>query len=83
MSDGDRVARVDFLFRKQRTVVEADGRIKYDAPAVLWNEKLREDWLRDMGLEVVRATWADGDDRGASLVARVGRAFERSARWAA
>jgi hypothetical protein len=84
------IARVDFLFRAQRTVVEADGRVKYDDPAptrspgsVLWEEKLREDRLRDLGFEVVRATWADGRNGGAALVERVLRAFARSARRAA
>jgi hypothetical protein len=75
-------ARVDFLFRDQRTVVEADGRVKYDVPAVLWQEKRREDRLRETNLEVVRATWADGDDGGSDLVARVHRAFARAARAA-
>lgn len=84
-------ARVDFLFREQRTVVEADGRVKYvdetkdPDPAwrpsgdALWKEKLREDDLRDQGFEVVRATWADGEDHGQDLVRRVHRAFARAA----
>jgi hypothetical protein len=73
-----RTARVDFLFREQRTVVEADGRVKYTERGVLWAEKQREDWLRDLGFEVVRATWADGDDGGADIVRRVLRAFARA-----
>ncbi len=83
------VARVDFFFRKQRTIVEADGRVKYTDPyggqagLALWKEKRREDWLRDLGFEVVRATWADNADAGAALVGRVGRAFVRGKRWAA
>jgi hypothetical protein len=74
------LARVDFLFREQRTAVESDGRLKYDDPAALWQEKLREDRLRDLGFEVVRATWADGADGGAQLVERVRRAFTRADR---
>jgi hypothetical protein len=53
------VARVDFLWRAQRTVGEADGRGKYDDRHALWAEKRREDRLREMGLEVVRWGWGD------------------------
>lgn len=80
---GQRLARVDFLFRQQRTVVEADGRVKYDARSVLWDEKVREDGLREEGFEVVRATWDDRRDNGASLCRRTRSAFERAGRRAA
>lgn len=61
------VGRVDFLWREKRTVGEFDGRIKYgrlvpaglSAEDVLWNEKLREDRLRDAGWQVARWTWSD------------------------
>jgi hypothetical protein len=77
--------RVDFLWREQRTIGEFDGRIKYgrlvpagrSAEDVLWNEKLREDRLRDAGWEVARWTWADLSTP--SLVAgRILAAFARS-----
>ena len=77
--------RVDFLWREQRTIGEFDGRIKYGrlVPAgrspedALWNEKLREDRLRDAGWEVARWTWADLSTP--SLVAsRILAAFARS-----
>lgn len=51
------VALVDFLFRDQRTVGEADGMGKYDQPGALRAEKLREEDLRRCGLEVVRNIW--------------------------
>lgn len=57
--------RVDFLFRRQRTVVEFDGAVKYagaDGRGALMREKQREDRLRALGYEVVRLTWADLDD---------------------
>ena len=76
---GREIARVDFLFREQRTVCEADGRVKYDDPEALWREKRREDLLRELGLEVVRATWADGEDGGRALAERLRRAFARAA----
>ncbi|WP_299518132.1 hypothetical protein [uncultured Serinicoccus sp.] len=60
--DGLFVARVDFLYRSERVVVEFDGMLKYDDPAALRREKLREDRLRELGYEVVRLTWADLED---------------------
>lgn len=57
--DGLFVARVDFLYRAEKVVVEFDGMLKYDDPAALRREKLREDRLRELGYEVVRLTWAD------------------------
>ncbi len=56
------VARVDFLFPEQRTIVEFDGAVKYegaDGRAALVREKRREDDLRALGYQVVRLTWSD------------------------
>lgn len=75
------IGRVDHLWRDQRTVGEADGLAKYDSPAALRAEKLREDRLRDAGLEVVRYTWAEAWSQAELLVRRVLRAFARAARF--
>ncbi len=54
-------------------VIEFDGRVKYGRGAdevdpfghrragrdVLWQEKRREDTLRELGYEVVRVVWSD------------------------
>lgn len=62
------VARVDFWWAGPRVVGEFDGRKKYRVDGVddrraledrLWDEKRREDRLRDAGLRVVRWTWQD------------------------
>ncbi len=56
------VARVDFLFRESRLVVEFDGLAKYagaKGPEALAAEKRREDELRRLGYRVVRLVWAD------------------------
>jgi len=53
------VGRVDFLFEKERAIVEFDGRVKYTDPQVLFEEKQREDALRALGYTVVRLVWAD------------------------
>lgn len=83
---GEFVARVDFLFREQRTVGEFDGRIKYRAETagrsleeVLWREKVREDALRALGYEVVRFTWADLERAPAELRRLFLAAFARAA----
>jgi hypothetical protein len=62
---GKLVGRVDFLFRKDRTVVEFDGLVKYggaDARQALVDENRREDALRSLGYQVVRLTWRDLHD---------------------
>lgn len=86
-ADGRFVARTDFFWPQHRTVCEVDGRLKYQqepkklrTPDPLWHEKLREDTLRDLGLEVTRGYWSDGADGGAGLVERVRRAFARGDR---
>jgi hypothetical protein len=64
---GRPVARVDFGWPERNVVGEFDGEIKYGrlvgpdrSPGdVVFEEKLREDELRALGLMVVRWTWAD------------------------
>jgi hypothetical protein len=70
--DGRVIARVDFLWRKQRLVGEFDGRVKYgrlvkpgqSAEDVLFDEKVREDLIRAEDHGVVRWTWGDLYQRG-------------------
>ncbi|TCM49204.1 hypothetical protein EV648_103473 [Kribbella sp. VKM Ac-2568] len=77
-SDGF-IARVDFYFPDHRTVVEFDGLVKYAGGSreVLVQEKVREDRLRALGLEVVRFTWADLA-RPTDVAVRIRRAFARA-----
>lgn len=80
---GELVGRVDFLFPEHNTIVEFDGKVKYDgtyeeaSATILYEEKLREDRLRELGYEVVRLTWADLENPS-RLVALVRRAFARA-----
>lgn len=68
------VARVDFLIKGTRVIIEFDGKLKYlDADKkdegngkdptrkldVLFDEKRREDRLRELGYFVVRLVWSD------------------------
>lgn len=64
--DGVLVARTDFSWGDGELAGEFDGRIKYtrnakygdDPSDVVWNEKQREDRLRDLGVVVIRWVWA-------------------------
>ncbi len=60
------VARVDAWYEEAALAVEFDGRVKYTDPrdgrtpdAVLWDEKRREDRIRDLDVRVVRITQED------------------------
>ena len=80
---GDLLGLVDFLWRDQRVVGEADGLGKYDEPLALRKEKRREEALRLCGLEVVRHGWDDvwSAPAQAALAARVRRAFALAQRY--
>ncbi len=81
---GQLVARVDFLWDEHQTIGEFDGKIKYGRllkpgrriEDVIFDEKLREDAVRDLGLQVVRWIWQDLYRPGI-LRQRVLRAFAR------
>jgi hypothetical protein len=82
------LARVDLIWPELRTVAELDGQVKYaeddDAQRpgrVAWREKLREDGIRDRGIEVARGYWSDDADDGARFAQRVRRAAARAASY--
>jgi len=76
---GRKTYRVDFYWKDFNTIGEADGKVKYTgeldssrAPEeVLWEEKLREDDLRDSGKKVVRWTYGQMLYRTDETVARI------------
>ncbi len=78
--DETRYAEVDLWFPQFGTIGEADGAGKYEEPGALFDEKVREDWLRDrFRAEVVR--WIPREMRSprgrAAVVDRFTRAFAR------
>jgi very-short-patch-repair endonuclease len=79
------IGRVDFLWDQHRTIGEFDGRLKYDGDRseTLYDEKRREDRLREAGFEVVRFGWADVQGEAKPLGRRLLAAFARAARRAA
>ncbi len=89
-SRGRFVGRCDFGWKEQQTLGEFDGKKKYgqlllkpgQSPEdALFEEKRREDRLRDLGWQVVRWIWADLF-APAGLLDRLHRAFARGRRAA-
>jgi hypothetical protein len=86
---GEFLGRCDFSWEEERTVAEFDGRVKYgrllkpgqDPGDAVFEEKLREDAIRDIGREVARWTWSElGAPR--TVGDRLLRAFARGRRRA-
>ncbi|MCZ2836488.1 hypothetical protein [Modestobacter sp. VKM Ac-2985] len=85
--DGRLVGRTDFGWQHERLLGEFDGRVKYgrllrpgqDAGDAVFEEKRREDALRDEGWTVVRWVWDDLATPDA-LVSRWLRALTRATR---
>jgi very-short-patch-repair endonuclease len=75
---GDRRYRVDLLIREFRTVIEVDGKVKYDNPEQSWRDKTRRDDLLEAGYELARFVAADAH-RPARWGRRVLEAFHRAA----
>jgi very-short-patch-repair endonuclease len=67
--------RVDFLWRVQRVIGEADGLGKYDAAGALRAEKLRQEDLESLGFRVIRWTWRDMLVDTEPTIARLRRAL--------
>jgi hypothetical protein len=80
-ADGVFLGRCDFGWDAERTVAEFDGRVKYgrllrpgqDPGDVMFEEKRREDDIRDTGREMARWVWADLD-----VPQRIGDRLERA-----
>lgn len=74
------LARVDMLWRDANLVGEADGRGKYVSVEDLYREKLREEALEAVGLEVVRWGWETVWQSGQDFEARIRRGLVQGAR---
>lgn len=78
------IARTDFVWEEHGLVGEFDGRMKYgrllrpgqDPADAVFEEKLREDAVRDVGWRMARWVWADLRT-GHRLAARLRRARDR------
>ncbi len=76
--EGD--AWVDFLWREQMVIGEADGLGKYATPADLHREKLRQELLERMGYVVIRWTWEEMYLRPGAVLRRIEAALDARAR---
>jgi hypothetical protein len=72
--EGD--AHVDFLWREQMVIGEADGLKKYATQTDLHREKLRQELLERMGYIVIRWTWEEMYRRPAAVLRRIETALD-------
>ena len=70
-------ARVDFYWKKYRTIVEVDGAVKYTDPLRASNQLRRDAILRADGFEVVHFGWAEVTENPAFVVTSIKAAFRR------
>jgi len=75
--DDEVVGRVDFLWRRYRTIGEADGALKYETPARARTQLERDARLRAAGYEVVHFTWPEITRVPAQVVDSIRLAFSR------
>lgn len=67
--------RVDFFWRKYRTIAEADGLGKYARPEDLKKQFARDRKLRAVGYRVVHFTWGEIFGTPEYVVAQIREAF--------
>lgn len=73
------IGRVDFVWDGLGVIAEFDGEVKYGKGESVFEEKKREDRLRELGYEVVRITWSDLMGDRQELADRLAAAFARAA----
>lgn len=76
------VGRVDFYWKRYRTVAEVDGDLKYKDPARAKAQLKRDALLRADGYEVVHFDWQEVTGSPDYVAARVREAFRRALRTA-
>ncbi len=75
--DGFVIGRVDFLWRRYRTIGEADGAVKYSDPGRSIAQFRRDAGLRAAGFEVVHFTWEEITRVPWQVAAAIRAAFQR------
>jgi hypothetical protein len=64
-------ARVDFLWRAQQVIAEADGLVKYNDRKDLLDERERDHQLREAGYTAVHFTWREIFQTPEAVIARL------------
>jgi predicted transcriptional regulator of viral defense system len=77
------IGRVDFYWRKYRTIAEVDGAIKYADPDRARAQLRRDSMLRDDGFEIVHFTWQQITQTPEQVAISIRKAFRRGASNAA
>lgn len=72
--DGERLL-VDFLWEKQRVVVETDGRETHETPDAFQNDRRRDQFLASAGYRALRITWDQIHHERAAVLKRIERAL--------
>jgi very-short-patch-repair endonuclease len=74
------VGRADFLWRRHRTIGEADGAVKYADTSRAISQLRRDAALRRAGFQVVHFTWDEINRVPHQVAASIREAFRRGGR---
>jgi hypothetical protein len=78
--EGGVLGRADFLWRRYRTIGEADGAVKYADTSRAISQLRRDAALRRAGFQVVHFTWNEINRVPHQVAASIREAFRQSAR---
>lgn len=67
---------VDFLWKKERVVVETDGRETHETPDAFQGDRRRDQFLASAGYRVVRVTWEQIHKERAAVLGRIKSALQ-------
>jgi hypothetical protein len=73
--DGERFL-IDFLWKKERVIVETDGRETHETPMAFQDDRRRDQFLAATGYRVLRVTWNQIHGDTAGVLERISRALE-------
>lgn len=73
--DGERLV-VDFLWERERVVVETDGRETHETPPAFQSDRRRDQFLASAGYRVLRVTWEQIQVERAAVLGRIKNALQ-------